>query len=73
MIEKREIATQISALMIEYGAKLDASVALVRDHCSENELKDYRRAIGKIMADMLLEIMNPLYLRHPDLKPPQLR
>ena len=73
MIEKKEIAAQISALMVEYGAKLDASVALVRDHCSENELKEYRRAIGKIMGDMLLEIMNPLYQRHPDLKPPQLK
>jgi hypothetical protein len=73
MIEKKEIAAQISALMIEYGAKLDASVAMVRDHCSENELKEYRRVTGKIMGDMLLEIMNPLYQRHPDLKPPQLR
>ena len=73
MIEKKEIAAQISALMLEYGAKLDASVALVRDHCSENELKEYRRAVGEVMGTMLLEIMNPLYRQHPELKPAQLR
>ena len=73
MIEKKEIAAQISALMLEYGAKLDASIALVRDNCSEKEVGEYRRAVGEIMGNMLLEIMNPLYRQHPDLKPTQLR
>lgn len=26
-----------------------------------------------VMADMLLEIMNPLYAKHPKLKPPGLK
>ena len=73
MIENKEIAKEIGKLMLEYGARLDASVALVRDHCTDDELRQYRKAVGKIMGEMLLEIMNPLYARHPDLKPKELR
>jgi hypothetical protein len=32
----------------------------------------YRRAVGKIMGEVLLEVLNPLYAKHPTLKPPGL-
>lgn len=73
MIENVDVAREISDLMLEYGARLDKSVALVSERCSAEELKTYRRAVGKIMGEMLLEVMNPLYARHPDLKPKELR
>jgi hypothetical protein len=73
MIENPKIAKQISALMLECGARLDASVELVRDTCTADELKVYRRAIGKVMGEMLLEILNPLYEKHSSLKPGGLR
>jgi hypothetical protein len=70
---RKEIALEISSLMLEYGAKLDSSVALVMANGSAEEAQRYRRAVGKIMGEMLIEIMNPIYAEHPDLKPPQLR
>jgi hypothetical protein len=73
MITDELVAKQVGELMLEFGARLDASVALVRDNCSPEELKVYRRAAGKVMGEMLLEIMNPLYLQHPGLKPEGLR
>lgn len=73
MIEDEQVAKQISDLMLEYGARLDASVLLVKNTCSEGELKTYRRAVGEIMGNMLTEVMNPLYQRHPTLKPKGLR
>lgn len=73
MIENERIAKQISDLMLEYGARLDESVLLIRNNCSEDELKAYRRAVGDIMGTMLTEVMNPLYKRHPTLKPKGLR
>jgi len=73
MIDSEEVAKEISKLMLEYGARLDASVALVKERCTDEELRAYRRAVGKVMGEMLLEIMNPLYARHPDLKPGELR
>ena len=73
MIQNEEVARQISDLMVEFGRRLDASVALVRDRGTPEEFQVYRRAVGKIMADMLLEIMNPLYAKHPDVKPAGLK
>jgi hypothetical protein len=70
---KKEIARHVSSLMLECGAKLDSSVELVVANGSEEEAMRYRRAVGKIMGEMLTEIMNPIYAEHPDLKPPQLR
>ncbi|HEX4267793.1 MAG TPA: hypothetical protein VHY36_07905 [Steroidobacteraceae bacterium] len=73
MIENGRIAKQISDLMLEFGARLNESVLLVKNGCSEEELDVYRSAIGEIMGNMLTEIMNPLYKRHPTLKPKELR
>ncbi len=70
---KREIAAQISTLMLEHAAKLDQSIQLVMTNGTEDEVVRYRRAVGKIMGEMLLEIMNPIYSEYPDLKPPQLK
>ena len=69
---KRDVAEAINKLMLEYGAQLDASVRLVMDSCSPSEFEAYRGAVGQIMGTMLLDVMNPIYREHPDLKPPQL-
>jgi hypothetical protein len=73
VIEPRDVAFEVSNLMLEMGAKLDASVALVEARCTPDELAAYRVAVSRIMGTMLLEIMNPLYARHRDLKPKQLK
>ncbi|QLO36186.1 hypothetical protein HV213_10230 [Klebsiella sp. RHBSTW-00484] len=72
MIENKEIATTISQLMLRFGKEIDSSVALVQTHCGKEELRCYQQAAGKIMASMLLDVMNPLYKIHPDIKPDEL-
>jgi hypothetical protein len=69
MIKDKLIAEGVSKLMLEFGGRLDGSIAAVREGCSDEEFRAYRLAVGKILAEMLLEVMNPLYLEHPDLKP----
>jgi hypothetical protein len=69
MIKDKVIAESVSKLMLEFGGRLDASMVAVQDNCSEAEFHAYRLAVGKILGDMLLEVMNPLYQQHPDLKP----
>jgi hypothetical protein len=73
MIEQIEVATKVSQLMIECYAKLDASVAQVKDQCSSAEFEAYQRAVATIMSDIVLEVMNPLFRRHPQLKPKDVR
>jgi Zn-dependent membrane protease YugP len=68
VIEPRDVAFEVSNLMLEIGAKLDASVLLVEERCIPAELDAYRKAVGQLMGAMLTGVMNPLYARHPDLK-----
>jgi hypothetical protein len=70
MIDNEDIARQVSDLMVEFSHRLNASLVLVRDHGSPEEFHVYRDAIAKILTDMLFEVMNPLYSRHTNLKPP---
>jgi hypothetical protein len=37
------------------------------------EFEQYRRAAGRIMGEIFVEILQPLYDEHPDLIPDQLR
>lgn len=69
----QKTARQVSELMVSMGADLDRSMSLVKETESDADFKRYRESISKIMTVMLLEIMNPLYVEHPDLKPEQLR
>jgi hypothetical protein len=45
----------------------------ISERCSVTESKAYRRAVGKILGEMLFEVMNPLCEKHPDLKPEELK
>jgi len=67
------LAQEVSACMLECGAKLNALVERAQVVCPESEYPKFRLAIGKVMGEMLLEVMNPLYAQHPDIKPEQLR
>ncbi len=70
---RRDIAARVNDLMLEYSAKLNETVALLRESCSEDEFQVYRKGIGYVMGYMFTEIMTPIYNEHPDLKPPALR
>lgn len=72
MIKDNVFAKIISDLVLRYGKDLNQSVALIKDNCSEEEFKVYRNAVGKVMGELLIEVMNPLYRSHPDLKPDEL-
>jgi hypothetical protein len=59
-------------LMFEIGAALDRSTADVRATESADDFKTYVRFVGKVMTDVLLEVINPVCAQYPDLKPTQL-
>ncbi|EJO1529163.1 hypothetical protein NRB30_004411, partial [Salmonella enterica] len=53
--------------------ELDESVAVVQSRCDEDEFNVYRETVGFIMGEMLIKIMNPLYEKHPEIKPKGLK
>jgi hypothetical protein len=73
MIHDKEIARHISEMVLECNDRLDDSLSLVQDRCGQEEVHAYRRAIGKVLGEIYLEIMTPIYQEHPDLTPPGLK
>jgi len=43
------------------------------NECEDEDFQIYRSAVGEIMGAILLEVLNPLYRTHPELKPKELR
>lgn len=70
---KKEIASELNNLMLAFSARLTESLRLVRENCTDDEYVTYRAVVAKLMGDMLLDVMNPIYAEHPDLKPEQLK
>ncbi len=70
MISDPTTAAQVSKMMLEISSHIDESIALVRANCQEQEFQEYRRAAGRILGEILLEVLNPLYKQHSALKPP---
>jgi hypothetical protein len=73
MISDRALAQEVIACMSECSAKLGALVKKAQTVCPESEYPQFRVAIQKVMREMLLEVVNPIYAQHPDLKPPGFR
>lgn len=65
----REEAKKVFHLLLQVGEHLDQSVAFVRDHDDEDHFLEYRAVVGKLMGDMYLDAMTPLFERFPDLRP----
>ncbi|EBM1693674.1 hypothetical protein DVC95_09565 [Salmonella enterica] len=73
MVNDKDTAVLISELMLRFGKKVDESVAVVQSRCDESEFKAYREAVGFTMDEILIKIMNPLYEKHPEIKPKGLK
>jgi len=69
---KKEVFEKMNLLMLNYGAELDKMLVMVKETCTAEEFEKYRKATGKIMGVMLLDIMNPIYAAFPELKPVEL-
>jgi hypothetical protein len=69
---KQDVAREISAFMLETTEKLDRSVARMRAQLPPAEFGTYGRAVGTILADIITQVLDPLYAEHPDLKPPEM-
>lgn len=69
MIKNKFMAVEINELMVNYSKDLNKSLLHVQKNCDLHEFETYRLAVGKILGEMLIEVMNPIYSVHPDLKP----
>jgi hypothetical protein len=70
MISNTNTAKQISNLMLDISMRLEESILKVEQTCPTREFEEYRHSIAHILGRVLLEVLNPLYMQHPSLKPP---
>ena len=70
---QKDTARQLTSIMLECCKKLDESIALVMTACTGEESMRFRRAAGKIMGHIFVEILDPIYREHPELEPEELK
>ena len=63
------VAREVGARVLEIGRLLDETAALVVASSSKEEADAYKQSIGKVLGELLLEVINPLYREHPSLRP----
>lgn len=70
---KRAAAEHALSAMIECGQTLVTSLGLVGETGSKADFLAYRETISKLLVDMLIEVMNPIFAEYPDLIPAEMR
>ena len=69
MISNSETASKISELMLEIFNRVNESVAIVKETCTVEEAAAYRKAAGRVAGPIVMEVLGPLYDKHPSLRP----
>jgi hypothetical protein len=72
MISDKALAANISERLLRVNSLLNEMANLVQNSGEENELRPFCLAIAKVSGELLLEVANPLYRKHPELKPPEM-
>lgn len=72
MIQDPKVAEEVNKKVLEINRLLNELVAYVNQNSPPEEEKRFRHAVGSVLGELLLEIVNPLYCQHPELKPPEM-
>jgi hypothetical protein len=68
----RKAAAEILGVIVEHGKQQDAVLAKIRSTCTDDEFIWFRQMIGRSLGAMLLDVINPIVAKYPELKPPGL-
>ena len=69
----RAAAKIVLGTVLRHAAEQDEMLSNIKGKCTAEEFDQYKEMIGKSMGTMVLDVMNPIIEKYPDLKPPQLR
>lgn len=73
MVHDHDIAKQLIDTLDGCSERINESIRLVRDKCSDEEFLLYQKAAGFVMGYIYTDVVAPIYKEHPDLEPPELR
>ena len=63
------VAKQISELMLDISDRISQSVASTKSECPAGEHAAYQRAAARVLSTVQQEVLSPLYVEHPSLRP----
>jgi hypothetical protein len=69
VITDREVASRVSEAMKKMFSILAGSVEDVRVSCSKNDYEAYKKATAQIAGGIVMDVMEQLYAKHPELAP----
>lgn len=70
MISDKDAARQIANLMLDTFNRIEDSCDLVARSLPEHEAAAYRVAADRVIQSIVLDVLEPLFTCHPELKPP---
>lgn len=73
MIRDRDIAKQVIDSLDDCSERINDTIRLVQEKCSDEEFQAYRKAAGFVMGYIYTDVVASLYKEHPDLEPPELK
>lgn len=73
LLENANLAKELKSMILDFEKNLFNMLDNVNDCESEDELKKYKRSLGKILMSNAENILYPLYRKHTDLIPDELR
>ena len=60
-------------LLLRQASELDDFLTDIQGVTSTEEFAQLRAIVGKIMGSIVLDAMNPIVTKYPDLRPPQMK
>jgi len=66
-------AQDVLHILQSCSEEMNRTARMVNEACPEEEFKNYRRSIADVMGRLFLDVMRPIYLKHPGLIPDDLR
>jgi hypothetical protein len=62
-------ARHVTSAMLDCGRLLGESVRHVEEAATPDDFLAYREIVSRLLFTMLVEVLNPMFAEHPELKP----
>ena len=72
MIKNRETAVELSNRLLKVSGAINETIILVQKSCPNDEFKEFRLAMGRLVDRLYVLGLEPLYEEHPEIAPPEL-
>jgi hypothetical protein len=72
VFENLETAKYAIMVFLSINDQMEESVYTIKNKCSPEEDKEFRRQVGHVICEVFDRIIVPISRRHPSLKPPGL-